>query len=379
MQRLRQTRGDTKIIVLCIVLFIVIGHFVFDLFGIDKDNVTRRPADWAQKQMRFINMEATDAEVSAHIEERMTQLTKVDELINKYHAKKGHYPKGAGKLQNVIHRAWPHYLEFRNYNSNADGYYLTSYDQLTLEEITIPAALSAAGSGVSVDQSVLIKLVRDPAATNKAKAKAIAQVTDQSVLFDLATTSLNFTIKRAAIQQLRDVSYIKQIYDTETNPVLRSEVLGNLDDERFLEQVAKDQKESKNVRQTAIAGINNEYILASIIRSIKNVELSALAVEKISDEQLLRRFWSKEYPKKVRDAAIRKMALNARSELARIQAIEQCTEQQVLLQVVQESDSTRLKAAAAEKISWKPYLEEIQATETDAFVLGIVNRKLSQY
>lgn len=379
MQHLVDTRGNTKIIVICVILFIVIGHFMFDLFGVNKDDVTRRPANWAAKQIRFVSMDATEAEIKAHTDERDGQLQKIDTLITKFQAKKGRYPEDKKQLTSLVRREWPHYLEFRNYNSTQEGYYLTVYDQLMMEEINIPAESSFTQTARGADQTVLIKMVRDPASSRRDKEKAIAQLTDQDVLLEIAKNDKEFSLMRKAIVRITNQSYLKQIYQSKENALVRSDTILQITDKKFLESVAKNAKESKQVREAAIDEITDEYILASIIRSIDRFDLRARAVEKINDEQLLRQFWGDSYPAKVRDVAIRKMALNAKSELARIQAIEKCKDQKILLQIVQESDSTRLKSAAAEKISWKPYLEEIKATETDAYIVGIVSRKLSNY
>jgi hypothetical protein len=275
--------------------------------------------------MRFVNDEATEAEIHEHIHGRNQQLQKIDDLLQRYYRRKKSYPKDKAALAQLIQSEFPHYLKLRNYNQTAEGYYLSVEDTLTFENIILPLDdVVLSGTSSDVDQDLVSKILSDPASNKKDKRKAIMALTDQDVLAKIAFEEKDADFRRVAVSRLTDQAALKKVMASEQFAFIRAEALKNITDQRYVERIAGDHREENMVRTVA---------------------LERVAMEGLSD-------------------------------LARVNAIQEITDQKVLLKIAQDAENMRIKAAAIKKITHTPYLEQLKSGEKDAYVLNLINGQL---
>lgn len=200
---------------------------------------------------------------------------------------------------------------------------------------------------------------------------AVEEVTDQKLLFRIATTGMDYDVWRAALQKLTDPVLLAEMAMARTGPthIKREGAVQKLTDQKVLELIAKSDPDER-VRLAAVGKITDQAALGDIalIEMPLKEDVRVAAIEKLTDQTLLGRLATADDKREVRRAAARRLedqALLGRlarkddDPVVRKIAINRLKDQALLFNIAETDRDQEVRTAAVAAITDQTLLAKI--------------------
>ena len=154
---------------------------------------------------------------------------------------------------------------------------------------------------------------------------ALARLTDQTALADVAKAAKYDEVRRAAVRRLTDQTLLADIANTDRDREIRRAAAGRLTDQTALARVAKNDANAY-VRKVAVENLTGQGLLAEIAKTDESSTVRGAAAGKLTDQTMLA-----DIAKTDRDSDVRKAAA------------DKLTDQTVLADVAKTADRTHVR------------------------------------
>ena len=161
-------------------------------------------------------------------------------------------------------------------------------------------------------------------------------IADDDILKDIAMNDSNYLLRRAAVERIDDADLLADVAMNDSNYLLRRAAVERIWDEDVLADVAMNDSD-ESVRRAAVERIWDEDILADIainnsIEEIRRIAAGKIGKNDIPDENTDNDSKSEEISD-VDNNALADIAMNGSDFNARLQAVENITDEDVLLDI----------------------------------------------
>lgn len=131
---------------------------------------------------------------------------------------------------------------------------------------------------------------------------AVAKLGDQSALLRLAMEDKNSSIRVAAAERLTDQAALAKVVVEHREFVVRVTAVNNLTDQSLLAKIATQDQEPM-IRRAAVERLTDQSALSKVAVEEKNVSVRFAAIAKLTDESVLARLAADDADQDVRKAA----------------------------------------------------------------------------
>ena len=130
-------------------------------------------------------------------------------------------------------------------------------------------------------------LKKDYAEDRISRRAAVAKISDESVLLDLAKNASDIVVRIIAINKITDESFLADIVENDSDIFVRVEAAKKIGDESFLANIAKKHWRNRSARMAAVRKIDDESVLADVAKNALDFDVRIEAVSMISDESVV--------------------------------------------------------------------------------------------
>ena len=249
---------------------------------------------------------------------------------------------------------------------------------------------------------------------------AVERIEDADLLADIAMNDSNRNVRKSAVNHIRDADILADVAMNDSDPNVRKSAVNNIKDADLLAHVAMNDSD-RDVRKAAVERIEDADVLADVAMNDSLVYVRRAAVERIGDEDILADIAMNNSIEEIRRIAAGKIGKNDSEEIsdvdnnaladiamngsdynARLQAVENITDEDVLLDIaincnhdyvaeqaafnITDEDvlidlargkcGIPVRYAAAQKINDKNVLAEIALSDPDYEVRYVAIKKI---
>ena len=116
--------------------------------------------------------------------------------------------------------------------------------------------------------------------------EAVAKITDQKILIDVAKNDEDEIVRSIAIRQLTDQDVLADIAKNETNNFLRSTAVEKLTNQIVLAYIVKNDK-TPSVRRDAVIALTDQSTLIFVAQNESDYRIRGEAIKKLTDQAVL--------------------------------------------------------------------------------------------
>ena len=201
------------------------------------------------------------------------------------------------------------------------------------------------GFGRCTDLALIVILLLGccaPAISDAAeRVKAVASITDQSVLAKLAEEDADDSVRKAAVEKLTDQTALAKIAEANVYDV-RMTAVERLTDQSLLAEVAERLDDFDSVLGAAVvAKLTDQGLLSRVAKTAANPDVAAKAVLKLADQSVLQ-----------------EVASTASNIAARMQAVAQLTNRATLTGLTQSGNDHISQIAQLRLFLISPIVED---------------------
>ena len=215
---------------------------------------------------------------------------------------------------------------------------------------------------------------------------AVARVTDQIVLAEIAKNDRAWRVREKAIERLTDQTALAEIVKRERESSTVSKAVARLTHQTVLAEIAKPDCPWL-IRHKAIESVTDETVLAEIARRDSDGRLRKDATERLTDQAVLAEIARRDSDEEVRRRAIDRLADQAvlgeiakaerYSGVSRWLAVSRLIDQPALGDVAMHSQDNLVGRIAVDKLTDQVVLNEVAANATNVVVQRLAAWKLA--
>lgn len=249
---------------------------------------------------------------------------------------------------------------------------------LVMAKIKTPALLSdlaknAASPHVRIaaagpdDQPVLVEIARKRSLGHATRQRALAKLTDQTLIAELSRPGADIHIRKAAISRLTDQQTLLDLVKNDPDKKIREHAVKHLTDQKTLLEIVlanptdEDGHSTSGMAAAAMETITDQTMLVEIAEKVPFPPVIWNAIERITDEQLLISLATD----KNRDYDIRRIAT------------EKLTNQEIISDLAQNDTNPDIRAAATANLANPKLLASIAKNDRDDNVRKNAVKKLT--
>lgn len=191
-------------------------------------------------------------------------------------------------------------------------------------------------------------------------------------LFKPAWESKNIETAKNAVNKLNDQTILADLIKNDKRINIRKTALARLNDQQLLADVVESaaNNHTLNFRKEAVKKLTDQNILADIAKKNEAPDVRGAAVEKLTDQSALIDIVKTDSSKKVRLAVVEKLidqgvlahvAENDEDKDVRQAAAKKLLDQNALIRIAKDDKSNKVRQTAAEKLTDRDLAKEILA------------------
>ena len=146
--------------------------------------------------------------------------------------------------------------------------------------------------------------------------RLMGKVKDQEFLIDIATSDIDWVVRRNAVAHLKDQESLEHIAKNDGNENVRIAAVQNLESHSLLADISRDdehynvRKVAKSVRKRLIEETKDQRVLGDIAKNDEDIDVRRLAVNRLSDQAILGDIAKNDGDESIRDTAVSRLEPN---------------------------------------------------------------------
>ena len=210
-----------------------------------------------------------------------------------------------------------------------------------------------------IDQSVLAEVAQGDKDPEVRKA-AVAKITDPTVLGGIAQHDADSDVCKAALSKVSNQSVLAVVAQGAKKPEVRKAAVAKLTDPAVLGEMARHDTDS-DVRKAAVLKVTDQALLTAAALTDPDSEVREVATDKITDQAVLSRI-----------ADNQKLGFEERNE-----AIGRLTDQTVLAKIALGDSDADIRKAAVLQLKNQNVLAQVARSDKDKYVHWAALEKLT--
>jgi hypothetical protein len=217
----------------------------------------------------------------------------------------------------------------------------------------------------------------------KVRCAAIEQISDQTMLINIARNDKDENVRKAAVNKINDQAVLAEITRSDT-PFVGHAAFERIHNQVILNEIAVNAKIKGYVREWAIETINDQTLLSRIAATDSDSSIRCMAVSKIEEEVVLLEIVKSDTDEKVREEAIKKVSDEAflletiktdKSKAVRSAAVRRIDNADLLRKIAGDAKDIDMRATAlATAIACKRKDPECTGEDYNKFVQSLIDR-----
>jgi hypothetical protein len=206
------------------------------------------------------------------------------------------------------------------------------------------------------------------------RSRAVGQLTDQELLERIASNDPDRQVRRAAVMRIACEQALFRIACRDHDYYVRQATLSRIRSGRLLAEVILGKQDDYYFCKEALAGIQDEDVLAGLVEGLTDRDIKSAVVQRISDQDLLAAiacsqcdfYVRAEALKKITDRSVlRKLALHDPDYYVRALAVNQLDDPELLAHIAANDPDYNVRGQAVLRISDETVLAGVVRCDPD--------------